>query len=212
MARPRKAPVAPPRRRRTAEEARAAILDAAEHRLVAAGPGGIRLQEVAAEVGVSHPTVLHHFGSREALVEAVVRRSLDSIQVDVRNALQKAPEGEGPVASMFDGVFEALTSRGQGRALMWLALAGHKPKDDTLRLHESAETIHALRAARLPDGDDAPSFEDSQFMVVLAASVLLASSVIGESMLRDAGVRDAKGAARFRAWLARLLLEHIEGE
>ena len=55
--------------RRTAEDARAAILDAAERRLGATGPGGIRLQEVAADVGVSHSTVLHHFGSREGLVE-----------------------------------------------------------------------------------------------------------------------------------------------
>ena len=49
--------------RRTAEAARAAILEAAEKRLAEAGPAGIRLQGVAADVGVSHPTVLHHFCS-----------------------------------------------------------------------------------------------------------------------------------------------------
>src|SRR5260221_641713 len=53
-----------PRKRRTADEARTAMLDAAEQRLVASGPAAIRLQEVAADVGVSHPTVLHHFGNR----------------------------------------------------------------------------------------------------------------------------------------------------
>ena len=41
----------PVRKRRTAEVARSAILDAAERRLIAAGPAGIRLQEVAADVG-----------------------------------------------------------------------------------------------------------------------------------------------------------------
>ncbi len=209
MSRLPKGSAAPARRRRTAEEARSAILDAAERRLVASGPGGIRLQEVAAEVGVSHPTVLHHFGSREALVEAVVTRALDSIQTDVLHALQAAPAGEGQVASMFDGVFEALRSRGQGRALLWLALAGQGPKHDDLRLREFAETIHALRGARFGDRA-AASFEDSQFTVVLVASALLASSVIGDTMLHDAGVDDAKGPARFRAWLARLLIEHFE--
>src|SRR5450432_3158548 len=77
----RKRPVARAvtRRRRTSDEARAAILDAAERRLVSSGPAGIRLQEVAADVGVSHPTVLHHFGSREALVREVCERRFAAI-------------------------------------------------------------------------------------------------------------------------------------
>src|SRR6478736_553059 len=67
-----------PRVRRDAETARAAILEATEKRLVHVGPSGIRLQEVAADAGVSHPTVLHHFGSREALVQAVIVRAFQA--------------------------------------------------------------------------------------------------------------------------------------
>jgi AcrR family transcriptional regulator len=210
MAQPRKAPAPTPRKRRTAEEARAAILDATERRLVAAGPGGIRLQDVAAEVGVSHPTVLHHFGSREALVEAVVVRALDGLQADVMTALAAAPEGEGQVAALLDGVFAALSARGHGRALMWLALAGDGPHEGDLRLRAVAETVHALRRERVPAGAAAPPFEDSQFAVVLAASAMIAHSVIGPHLLRGAGVDEARAPARFRAWLARLLLEHLE--
>src|SRR5947199_358921 len=75
MPRARRPPPPPPRQRRTADEARAEILDAAERILVETGPGAIRLQQVAELVGVSHPTVLHHFGTREALVAAVVERA-----------------------------------------------------------------------------------------------------------------------------------------
>src|SRR4051812_32579591 len=82
-----------PRRRRDAEDARAAILDAAERRLVLAGPAGIRLQEVAADVGVSHPTVLHHFGSREALVAAVIHRALERIHAEVVQAIGASTGG-----------------------------------------------------------------------------------------------------------------------
>jgi len=212
MARPRKAPAPRPRKRRTAEEARAAILDATERRLAAAGPGGIRLQDVAAEVGVSHPTVLHHFGSREALVGAVVVRALDGLQADVMTALAAASAGEGQVAALLDGVFAALSARGHGRALMWLALAGHGPHEDDLRLRAVAETVHALRRERFPGPAAAPPFEDSQFMVVLAASAMIAHSVIGPQLLRGAGVDETRAPARFRAWLARLLLEHLERE
>src|SRR5580700_10941169 len=86
-----------PRKRRTGEEARTAILDAAERLLVVAGPAGIRLQEVARDVGVSHPTVLHHFGSREGLIEAVVVRALDSLHAVLVAAVREAPDKPGQV-------------------------------------------------------------------------------------------------------------------
>lgn len=211
MTRPRTTPPPPPRRRRTAQEAREAILDAAERQLVASGPDGIRLQDVARDVGVSHPTVLHHFGSREALVEAVATRALDSLHDDVLAALGRAPEGEDQVAAILDGISQALHARGQGRALMWLALAAPSGSRDDLRLREQAEVLHAMREARSPAKAQAP-LEDSQFLVILAASALLTQSVLGPHMLRGAGVSGAHGAGRFRAWLARLLLAHVERE
>jgi AcrR family transcriptional regulator len=153
--------------------------------------------------------VLHHFGSREALVEAVVTRALDGLQADVMNVLATAPEGGGQVAALLDGVFAALTARGHGRALMWLALAGNGPQEGDLRIREVAETVHALRQERFPDRVDAPTFEDSQFTVVLAASVMIAHSVVGSHLLHGAGVDDARAPARFRAWLAQLLVAHL---
>src|ERR1700734_2003894 len=95
----------PPRKRRTAEEARAAILDAAERLLVAGGPAGLRLQEIAADVGVSHPTVLHHFGSREGLMEAVVARALDSLHADLLTAMREAPKSVDKVSHLLDRVY-----------------------------------------------------------------------------------------------------------
>src|SRR5262245_65030111 len=94
MPRARRAAPRPRRQRRTADEARAEILDAAERVLIETGPGAIRLQQVAKLVGVSHPTVLHHFGTREALVEAVVERALQAMQEDVLTAIQRAPRSE----------------------------------------------------------------------------------------------------------------------
>src|SRR5258708_39165376 len=102
----------PPRKRRTAEEARVAILDAAERRLVASGPAAIRLQEVAADVGVSHPTVLHHFGSREALVEAVVARALDSLHAGLLAAVRASPRRPDHVAALPESGFHALARGG----------------------------------------------------------------------------------------------------
>ena len=60
-----------PRRRRSAQVARREILDAAQQRLSQGGPDAIRLQEIANDVAISHPTILHHFGSRDGLIRAL---------------------------------------------------------------------------------------------------------------------------------------------
>ena len=67
--------------RRTPEKARSLILDAAQASLASRGPAGIRLQDVARAAGVSHSNVLHHFGSRAGLIEALNRRTLDDLKV-----------------------------------------------------------------------------------------------------------------------------------
>ena len=56
---------APKRRRLPADEAKTRILEAAQKRLTEGGPDAIRLQDLAADLGISHPAILHHFGSRE---------------------------------------------------------------------------------------------------------------------------------------------------
>jgi AcrR family transcriptional regulator len=66
--------------RRTPEEARALILEAAEGTIAKTGPSGLRLQDVAKAAGVSHPTILHHFGSREGLVKALNLRTLEDLK------------------------------------------------------------------------------------------------------------------------------------
>ncbi len=73
-------PTGKKRIRRKPEDARALILDAAEKSMAAHGPAGIRLQDVAQQAGVSHPTILHHFGSREGLVRALNQRTLEDLK------------------------------------------------------------------------------------------------------------------------------------
>lgn len=112
------------RTRRTAAESRKAILDAAESRFLAGGPASLRLQEIAEEVGVSHPTILHHFGSREGLVRAVVERALETLEVDLLRALAEPEVERIDVSALLDRILDTLDARGQARMLAWLALSG----------------------------------------------------------------------------------------
>jgi len=206
----RKPRAPPPRKRRTAEDARTAILDAAEQRLVASGPAGIRLQEVAGDVGLSHPTLLHHFGSREGLVEAVVARALDNLHAPLLEAVRGSPQGPDQLTKILDGVFEALAAHGHGRAFLWLALSGYAPTMEALRVQTLAEAVHAVRTEHRKGEDPMPTFEDTYFTVLLPALALLAMSVTGRPGHEGEGDDEVCGATRFRAWLARLIHEHLE--
>jgi AcrR family transcriptional regulator len=202
----------PPRQRRSASEARAAILDAAERQLVAAGPAALRLQQIAEEVGVSHSTVLHHFGRREALLEAVVDRAIAALHADLVaavTAVARGPEQPGHVADLLERVAAVLGEGGHGRAIVWLALSGLAPEAGDLRLRQMAEVAHEVRRVRRKK--KLPPFEDTLFVMLLAFFTLLAQSVAGDTMMRAAGLpADARTAARFRAWLGQLLVGHLQ--
>ncbi len=198
------------RKRRTADEARAAILDAAEKRLAQAGPAGIRLQEVAKDVGVSHPTVLHHFGDRDSLVQAVVERALDSLHVSLLAALAGSMPGPNQVDELLERVDTALTESGHARAFLWLALGGYKMSADDLRIRSFADVVHEVRRERRKAMKrDVPSYDDTYFSVLLPALSLMTLSVL--DVHRTKHKQDERlDAAHFRKWLAKLIHHHLE--
>src|SRR6202166_2356399 len=92
------------RSRRTPEEARRLILDAAQAAIARTGPQGLRLQDIAAEAGISHPLILHHFGSRAGLVRALTREAA----AELRDRLvQSMTQPEYSIGEQLDQVFDA---------------------------------------------------------------------------------------------------------
>jgi AcrR family transcriptional regulator len=63
-----------------AAETRTRILNAAEQLFAYGGLEGVSLRKIGAEAGVNSAALHYHFGSREALVEAVVLRRMEPIQ------------------------------------------------------------------------------------------------------------------------------------
>ncbi len=190
------------RRRRTAEEARRQILDAAERRLIAGGPEAIRLQDVAADVGLSHPAILHHFGSREGLIEALVAHGMRGFQAQVLAGWpsENVPDVEGT----FERFYAMAEARGYARLLAWLILSGHGSRG--LRpglLRPLVERMHAGRVrADLRAGRPAGDFEDTVFIAVLFATTVFGDALFGPLTRRSVGLRGAAaGARRFRRWL-----------
>lgn len=73
----------------------------------------------------------------------------------------------------------------------------------------SARASHELRRAHR--GEDTPPYEDTSFVVMLAAYALFGEAIVGPLLHppEDAATRERR-AKRFRAWLARLLQQHLE--
>jgi AcrR family transcriptional regulator len=206
-------PSQPPRIRRTAEDARAAILDATEQRLIERGPSGIRLQDVAADVGVSHPTILHHFGSRDRLVEAVIHRRNQAMNQAVILALvsARADDEASTAIGLFDQLYQTLSTGGHARVMAFCALEGREPTLTPEGMRPLAQATHAARVARRAPGSPSPSYEETEYAVHLAALALFGEAIVGGYMRGDGlGAPNEAASKRFRDWLAKHLVAILE--
>ena len=81
-------------------ETRTRILDAAEELFMQQGFGGTSMRLLTAKAGVNLAAVNYHFGSKDALIEAVFRRRLDPMNAARIAALDalEAPAGGRPLA------------------------------------------------------------------------------------------------------------------
>jgi AcrR family transcriptional regulator len=186
------------------------ILDAAEQRLLQVGPAGLRLQEVAKDAGVAHPTILHHFGSREGLVHAVVQRALGTLHADLMSELkQELDGGTADPAKLLNRAFLTLSQRGHARLWVWLALSGQLPPAVQPWVREIATVSHAVRTKR--KGSEIGPFEDSLFRTMLAGLAMFGEAIIGDAMRESAGLaNDSKAGERFRVWLGAFLAEALD--
>ena len=191
--------------RRTPEEARSLILDAAEACMAKAGPAGLRLQEVAEVAGVSHPTILHHFESREGLIRAVHLRSLGQLREVLAAAMTGANASIQPVAATFTAFREGLAQR-----LLWMLQSGPPPAGSALPIFEEmVDHLHAIRL-RLARPGETIDVEDTRAMVHLTVVAAFGDAVIGQRLRRSPTPQaDAEGARRFADWYAHLLDEKV---
>jgi AcrR family transcriptional regulator len=75
-----------------------ALLDAAEAVVARAGIARLTLDAVAAEVGMSKGGVLHHFPTKDRLIEAMVVRSAEAWRATFTHAYELMPPGPGRMA------------------------------------------------------------------------------------------------------------------
>lgn len=104
------------------------ILDAAQAAIARQGIANLTLDAVAAEAAISKGGLLHHYPSKDRLVEALVTRCAESWRACYTAAYERTPEGPGRMA----------------RALLGTCLSD--TKGWTERVRRSSSTVFAALA------------------------------------------------------------------
>ncbi len=187
------------RRRRPAAQTRAEILAIAQDQLRRGGPASIRLDDVAAQIGISRQAILHHFGSREGLMRAVVEGAWTDLFRDLASLAADPSLGADGFVDLVDDV---VRERGNARLGAWLLLSEQG----------LPESIFQGALADLPDAllPDAPG--DARQRVLLLGAALFGDALFGERLRQALGIGDDEAQRlAFRRWLAQLLFVGADG-
>jgi AcrR family transcriptional regulator len=132
------------------------LLDAAEAVIVRDGIASLTLDAVAAEAKVSKGGLLHHFPSKDRLVEALVTRTASNIRAHNAEACESVPEGPGRMArgllaANLRDLHEWCVTCQRGSAATFSALA-HNPQLLAPMREAYAELHRRVAEDDLPEG------------------------------------------------------------
>jgi len=185
--------------RRRPEDAKALILAAAEKSMVNGGPASLRLQDVAKRAGVSHPTILHHFGSREGLVRALNRQAFERLTHSAINSSRSSDSSNDGVAVTFAAYRDGLAER-----MVWLMQSADQPPWGRLDLLENVvQDLHQLRRSFAQKGFE-PDIADTRAVIHLTTIAAFGDALIG-ARLRQAGADENASREAFERWFSALL-------
>lgn len=187
----------------SSEHAKEAILDAAEAIMIDVGPAGLRISAVAKKARMAHPNIIHHFGSRDGLINAIAERVGNKATARISKAITEATNAqpEDRLAAL-TRVLDVAYAGDQGKASVWLHMSGAESsfKDNMERI---VELSHSLRKSIDPDAH----LENTGRLVLLVTFALVGEVVSGDGVKEALGFEPSKGSrAHFRQWLAEILL------
>lgn len=165
--------------RRTPEAARAAALESARKLLISRGPGAITLQAVAADLGMSHTNLIHHFGSAGELQSALMAEMIRELTTVLEQAVERFRSGKGNEREFVDIVFDVFGRGGAGRLAAWIALAGETDQLEAVAKVVRAHIRNVERGADPSLGDVHERITSAALLVALTA---FGDAVIGEQL------------------------------
>lgn len=164
----------PRRRRRSQDEARREAVDAARALLLSGGPTAVTLSAVAADIGVTHANLIHHFGSAAGLQSALMGSMVADLNQALDTAVTRLRTDEGAPLELVNAVFDAFAEGGAGRLAAWIALSGDLSHLEPVR----AAVGDLVKAIAEKMGDDGEARER-----IGSAVLFIALSAFGEALI-----------------------------
>lgn len=198
------------RQRLPAKEAKARILEAAERQLIEGGPGSVRVQVLARELGITDAAVYHHFGSRDGLLEELLRAGGRRLRREVTRVMSSWDDSDFDLEPLIEEILHVLGDRGYALLALRLWMAGHENRgrgffDDFVDVVEAVRRKHAES-----EGNPVPSDEDTRRRAALFAATLFAEPVLGDAARRSVSLPVTKRAkSGYRRWLAPVLRQML---
>jgi AcrR family transcriptional regulator len=198
------------RLRRTPQAAKVAILEAAERRLHDEGPEGVRIQRIAADLGITDAAIHYHFGSREALMDALLRRIGRRLVDDIEATIESWAPDQIDVAALGRLFQRAYADERAARLALWLSLAGWRPKGSGM-FKPLVEQVHRARVqAARKAGRAAPRISDTQYAIALLSAAHMHAAMSGEAVLASvAADRTGLDQHDFLDFAVELIARHL---
>jgi AcrR family transcriptional regulator len=188
------------RARRSPEQARAVILDAAADLLAEGGVAAVQVRSVAAMVGMTDAGVAHHFHNRENLLQELLRYGGRQLKAAVRGTLEQWLDGGADVLQLARSL-DDIYRRGLSELAVALHAAGWRDRGSGM-LDGLVEALHAQR----PDPEGTP-IDDTRVAVAAFHQAIALEAVYGAAFRRSAGINAAAAADAgdaLRWWAAEL--------
>lgn len=201
------------RRRRSPEEARLEILDAADRVFVEFQPDQVGLKDVGREAGVSHALITHYFGTFAGLIEAALERRIRALRETMMDKLRQAGALARP-SELIGILFTALQDPVHLRLMRWL-LASERPSAAyAFGLQAQGLQVISLQVATALDPAPSPAMIDKIELALLTA----VSAAYGYALAKYALVgglgrqASAELDAEVQKTLAAMVQAHIRAE
>ncbi len=192
--------VTTPRARRSPEEARRLILDAAASLLSESGVAAVQMRAVAARVGMTDAGVAHHFGNREKLLAELLRHGGRRLRGALRDLLASWLDHDADLLEFVEAL-HALYRHGYGELAVALHSAGWRDPGSGM-LDPVVDALHRLRPPGSP-------LDDTRLAVAALHQAMATETLYGSDFRRSAGIAGAAAddsAAQVRWWARQLHL------
>ncbi|QBS38818.1 TetR/AcrR family transcriptional regulator [Nocardia sp. CS682] len=195
--------------RRKPDDAKRLILEAAGKLLAAGGPAAVQVRAVAAEIGVSDAAVNHHFGTRNGLLEALLRFGGSKLKAELHTVLATWTDGPIEPAELVRAL-AALYADGYAELALALHRSGWRDAGSGLldevvdRLHSQAEQ-HCTATGRIP-----PPREAIQLTIAALHQAVATDPLFGNEFRRSVGL-DASARERMLDWWTEILRATVAG-